>query len=142
MFCLLQNSDFTAPLKNLGSSMNPEKLKFVVFSFRECNSRNQVFEVFNDLYSTIYHSIYRIWKTQHKNISDSGFVIHEVETQAKKNPVPMMKTYQKVMNERKNAKVPTAAASESKQGSSAGDKIEKFIGVCDLEDKKEDAHFV
>jgi len=46
------------------------------------------------------------------------------------------------MNERKNAKVPTATASESKQGSSAGDKIEKFIGVCDLEDKKEDAHFV
>jgi len=109
---------------------------------KECNSRNQVFEVFNDLYSAIYHSIYRIWKTQHKNISDSGFVIHEVETLAKKNPIPMIRTFQKVMNERKNAKVPTATASESKQGSSAGDKIEKFIGVCDLEDKKEDAHFV
>lgn len=101
-----------------------------------------MFEVFNELYSAIYYSIYRIWKTQHKDISDSGFVIHEVETSARKNPIQMIRGFQKVISERKKTKVPTDVGQELKHGGSPVERVEKFVGLCDLEDKQEDAHFV
>ena len=101
-----------------------------------------MFEVFNDLYSAVYYSIYKIWKTQHKDISDSGFVIQEVETSAKKNPVQMIRTVQKLLNERKKTKVPSNVGHEGTQGGAGVDRVEKFVGLCDLDDKKEDSHFV
>ena len=101
-----------------------------------------MFEVFCELYSAIYFTIYRIWKTQHKTISDSGFVIHDVETSARKNPIQLMRNFQKAMNEKKVANVPTDVGPALKQGGAPLEKVDKFVGVCDLQDKKEEVHLV
>uniref|UniRef100_A0A8D0HEI1 ELMO domain containing 3 n=1 Tax=Sphenodon punctatus TaxID=8508 RepID=A0A8D0HEI1_SPHPU len=42
---------------------------------RECNRRQQVIAVLNDLYIAVFLRLYNIWKTQKKTISDSGFVL-------------------------------------------------------------------
>uniref|UniRef100_A0A7M4FZF5 ELMO domain containing 3 n=1 Tax=Crocodylus porosus TaxID=8502 RepID=A0A7M4FZF5_CROPO len=42
---------------------------------RECNRRHQVIAVLNDLYVAMFLHLYYTWKTQHKTISDSGFVL-------------------------------------------------------------------
>uniref|UniRef100_A0A8C8VL92 ELMO domain containing 3 n=1 Tax=Pelusios castaneus TaxID=367368 RepID=A0A8C8VL92_9SAUR len=42
---------------------------------RECNRRQQVITVLNDLYVATFLRLYSIWKTQQKTISDSGFVL-------------------------------------------------------------------
>lgn len=90
----------------------------------------------------MYYSIYRIWKTQHKTISDSGFVIHDVETSAKKKPIELMRNFQKAMQEKKKAKVPTDVGPALKHGSAPIEKVDKFVGVCDLEENKEEVHLV
>ena len=40
----------------------------------------------NEFYAACFLRMYRIWKYQHKTIADSGFVLKDVETFAKKNP--------------------------------------------------------
>ena len=117
-------------------------MKYQIIFCRECNSRGQVFEVFNELYCSIYHRIYRIWKTQHKTISDSGFVIQEVETAAKKNPILVIREFQKTMSERKKAKAPTVVAEPSSKQRTI-EKVDKFAGICDLgTDEQTEVHLV
>lgn len=43
--------------------------------FRECNRRQQVIAVLNDLYAAAFLQLYRVWKWQHKTIVDSGFLL-------------------------------------------------------------------
>lgn len=43
--------------------------------FRECNRRQQVIAVLNDLYAAAFLQLYRVWKWQHKTIADSGFLL-------------------------------------------------------------------
>ena len=122
--------------------INPHH-NYLDFAFRECNRRGQVFEVFNELYCSIYHQIYRIWKLQHKTIKDSGFVIQEVEKAAKKDPVLLIKNYQKALSNRKNAKVPVDVTPASKHGNAVLERVDKFAGVCDIAThKEEDVHLV
>lgn len=42
---------------------------------RECNRRQQVIAVLNDLYAAAFLQLYRLWKWQHKTIADSGFLL-------------------------------------------------------------------
>ncbi|XP_044859832.1 ELMO domain-containing protein 3 isoform X1 [Mauremys mutica] len=58
---------------------------------RECNRRQQVIAVLNDLYVATSLRLYVIWKTQQKTISDSGFVLKELEAFAKKKPKQLLR---------------------------------------------------
>lgn len=42
---------------------------------RECNRRRQVIAVLNDLYAAAFLQLYRVWKSQHKTVADSGFLL-------------------------------------------------------------------
>ncbi|EOB02283.1 ELMO domain-containing protein 3, partial [Anas platyrhynchos] len=42
---------------------------------RECNRRQQVIAVLNDVYAAAFLQLYRVWKSQHKTIADSGFLL-------------------------------------------------------------------
>ncbi|XP_058050786.1 ELMO domain-containing protein 3 isoform X4 [Ahaetulla prasina] len=65
---------------------------------RECNRRQQVIAVLNDLYVAIFLRLFNIWKTQQKTISDSGFVLKELEAFAKKNPKQLLRHMETFMN--------------------------------------------
>ncbi|XP_069816791.1 ELMO domain-containing protein 3 isoform X1 [Dendropsophus ebraccatus] len=67
---------------------------------RECNRRQQVFAVLNDLYVAIYYHLYYVWKTQNKTISDSGFILKEVEVLAKKKPRDLFRQLDAHLKER------------------------------------------
>lgn len=53
-----------------------------------------------------------------------------------------MRNFQKAMNEKKVANVPTDVGPALKQGGAPLEKVDKFVGVCDLQDKKEEVHLV
>ncbi|XP_060107199.1 ELMO domain-containing protein 3 [Heteronotia binoei] len=65
---------------------------------RECNRRQQVIAVLNDLYVAIFLRLYNVWKTQQKTISDSGFVLKELEAFAKRNPKQLLRHLETYLN--------------------------------------------
>ncbi|KAM9313130.1 ELMO domain-containing protein 3 [Gastrophryne carolinensis] len=67
---------------------------------RECNRRQQIFAVLNELYVAIFYHLYHIWKTQNKTISDSGFVLKEVEAFAKRRPKELLRLLDAYLKER------------------------------------------
>ncbi|XP_018422964.1 PREDICTED: ELMO domain-containing protein 3 [Nanorana parkeri] len=67
---------------------------------RECNRRQQVFAVLNDLYVAIFYHLYHVWKTQNKTISDSGFILKELETFAKRKPKDLLRQLEMYLKER------------------------------------------
>ncbi|CAI9558855.1 unnamed protein product [Staurois parvus] len=67
---------------------------------RECNRRQQVFAVLNDLYVAIFYHLYHVWKTQNKTISDSGFILKELETFAKRKPKDLLRQLEAYLKER------------------------------------------
>ncbi|KAK3095895.1 hypothetical protein FSP39_020453 [Pinctada imbricata] len=70
---------------------------------RECNRRGEVNEVINDFYTGIYLQMYRVWKSQGKTIKDSGYVIKDIESNAKKNPKSVFKTLDEYLAKKKSA---------------------------------------
>ncbi|XP_038045366.1 ELMO domain-containing protein 3-like [Patiria miniata] len=93
---------------------------------RECNRRKQVFGVFNDFYAGIFLQLYQIWKHQQKTIKDSGFVIKDVEQEARKNPRGVIKTLETYLHERGGKQ-----GGNAKSGA-AGDGPLEFAGVHEL----------
>ncbi|XP_070808377.1 ELMO domain-containing protein 3 isoform X1 [Pituophis catenifer annectens] len=65
---------------------------------RECNRRQQVIAVLNDLYVAVFLRLFNIWKTQQKTIFDSGFVLKELEAFAKKNSKQLLRHMETFMN--------------------------------------------
>ncbi|EPY82093.1 ELMO domain-containing protein 3-like protein [Camelus ferus] len=59
---------------------------------RECNRRQQVIPVVNSFYAATFLHLAHVWRTQHKTISDSGFVLKDLEMWAKKSPRRLLKT--------------------------------------------------
>lgn len=62
--------DLGVPPSAAGTVAEPLPIRF-----RECNRRQQVIAVLNDLYAAAFLQLYRIWKWQHKTIADSGFLL-------------------------------------------------------------------
>ncbi|XP_063787971.1 ELMO domain-containing protein 3 [Pseudophryne corroboree] len=67
---------------------------------RECNRRQQVFAVLNDFYVAIFYHLYHLWKTQNKTISDSGFILKEIEALAKRKPRELLRQLDVHLKER------------------------------------------
>ncbi|NXU55976.1 ELMD3 protein, partial [Turnix velox] len=60
--------------------------------YRECNSRQQVIAVLNDLYVAAFLRFYHLWKWQNKTLADSGLLLKELESSAKKKPKQLLKS--------------------------------------------------
>ncbi|KAM4748372.1 ELMO domain-containing protein 3 isoform 1-T2 [Rhinophrynus dorsalis] len=108
---------------------------------RECNRRQQVFAVLNDFYVATFYHLYHMWKTQNKTISDSGYVLTEVETFAKKRPKELLRQLDAHLQERPLPKdlppdiwtqhrtAPGSPIQEVSHGQSEGGIC--FTGVCE-----------
>ncbi|NXB77606.1 ELMD3 protein, partial [Donacobius atricapilla] len=59
---------------------------------RECNRRQQVIGVLNDLYAAAFLRLSRLWKRQHGTIADAGFFLKELELSTKKKPRQLLKS--------------------------------------------------
>ncbi|XP_067401898.1 ELMO domain-containing protein 3 isoform X2 [Emydura macquarii macquarii] len=110
---------------------------------RECNRRQQVIAVLNDLYVATFLRLYSIWKTQQKTISDSGFVLKELEAFAKKKPKLLLRYLEIYMSGRAGSGIDGGFQHPSPSsgvyspdlnfaGGSCGKEI-NFTGVCDLQ---------
>ncbi|XP_048369287.1 ELMO domain-containing protein 3 isoform X1 [Sphaerodactylus townsendi] len=105
---------------------------------RECNRRQQVIAVLNDLYVAIFLRLFNIWKTQQKTISDSGFVLKELEAFAKRNPKQLLRHLEMYMNQSAVLEDCFQAHAISSEvfgpnlSSVNDDKEASFTGVCDL----------
>ncbi|XP_075592726.1 ELMO domain-containing protein 3 isoform X2 [Balearica regulorum gibbericeps] len=98
---------------------------------RECNRRQQVIAVLNDLYAAAFLQLYRVWKRQHKTIADSGFLLKELELSAKKKPKQLLKSLEAYVNRSPVADGFQPPSPPSADGSRAGEEI-NFTGVCEL----------
>ncbi|XP_072213057.1 ELMO domain-containing protein 3 [Excalfactoria chinensis] len=101
---------------------------------RECNRRQQVIAVLNDLYAAAFLQLYRVWKSQHKTIADSGFLLKELEFSTKKKPKQLLKSLETYVS-----RSAVSAADGIQQpsplpvsSSRAGEEI-NFTGICDLQ---------
>ncbi|XP_058869526.1 ELMO domain-containing protein 3-like isoform X2 [Acipenser ruthenus] len=111
---------------------------------KECNRRQQVVGVLNDFYVATFLHLFQIWKTQHKTISDSGFVLKEVEVFAKKNPKQVLRRLESFLSEQKSGGTALAMETCSQNPSpsmgrrsprldpSSNGKELNFTGVCEL----------
>ncbi|NXV53200.1 ELMD3 protein, partial [Uria aalge] len=90
---------------------------------RECNRRQQVIAVLNDLYAAAFLQLYRLWKWQHKTIADSGFLLKELEFSAKKKPKQLLKSLEAYVNR-------GAADGLPRPSPAPGEEMD-FTGVCD-----------
>ncbi|XP_069350093.1 ELMO domain-containing protein 3 [Eulemur rufifrons] len=59
---------------------------------RECNRQQKVIPVVNSFYAATFLHLAHVWRTQQKTISDSGFVLKDLEVLAKKSPRRLLKT--------------------------------------------------
>ncbi|XP_062855599.1 ELMO domain-containing protein 3 [Trichomycterus rosablanca] len=109
---------------------------------KECNRRQQVVGVLNDFYVATFLHLYEQWKNQKKTISDSGYVLKDVELYAKRNPKQLLKRLHCFLQERQartdqhtspdllTHSNRSLSESESHQGAKQGKM--HFTGVCEL----------
>ncbi|NWW87675.1 ELMD3 protein, partial [Rhynochetos jubatus] len=93
---LLQNFPFCIMSVNITrivvQALREERLS------RECNCRQQVIAVLNDLYAAAFLRLYRLWKQQHRTIADSDVVLKELEFFTKKKPKQLLKSLEAYVN--------------------------------------------
>ncbi|NXK15580.1 ELMD3 protein, partial [Herpetotheres cachinnans] len=129
---LLQNFPFCIMSVNITriviQALREERLS------RECNRRQQVIAVLNDVYAAAFLQLYHIWKWQHKTVADSGFLLKELELSTKKKPKQLLKSLEAYVNRSPAADGVQQLSPASTSGSSsrAGEEI-NFTGVCDLQ---------
>ncbi|KAM6113215.1 LOW QUALITY PROTEIN: ELMO domain-containing protein 3 [Phoenicopterus ruber ruber] len=98
---------------------------------RECNRRQQVIAVLNDLHAAAFLRLGRLWKRQHNTVADSGFLLKELELTAKKKPKQLLKSLETYVSRSPAAAGPRQPSPPSGGGSRAGADMD-FTGVCDL----------
>ncbi|NXT92412.1 ELMD3 protein, partial [Anhinga rufa] len=123
---LLQNFPFCIMSVNITriviQALREERLS------RECNRRQQVIAVLNDLYAAAFLQLYRVWKWQHKTVADSGFLLKELELSTKRKPKQLLKSLAAYVN-----RSPVADGLQQPSPPSGGDEEINFTGVCDLQ---------
>ncbi|NWW45898.1 ELMD3 protein, partial [Pedionomus torquatus] len=96
---------------------------------RECNRRQQVIAVLNDLYAAAFLQLYRLWKWQHKTIADSGFLLKELEFSTKKKPKQLLKSLESYVS-----RGPAAGGLQHLSPAPGGGRSHQemdFTGICD-----------
>ena len=94
----------------------------------------------NEFYAGVFYRVYTIWKNQRKTISDSGFVLQEVEKYCKSHTNEVLRDFSKAVLEKKVAVKHDEHTTFARSGS---EKVESFSGVCDIqENDEEEVHLV
>ncbi|NXJ71778.1 ELMD3 protein, partial [Rostratula benghalensis] len=123
MLLLLQNFPFCIMSVNITriviQALREERLS------RECNRRQQVIAVLNDLYAAAFLQLFRLWKWQHKTIADSGFLLKELEFSAKKKPKQLLRSLEAYVSHG-----PVAGGLQHPFPAAGGEEMD-FTGVCD-----------
>lgn len=78
---------------------------------RECNKREQVFAVFNDLYAAIFLSFFHNWKRKCKDVMEMGNILQDVGNFAKKNVHYMIRELEGFVKDREK-EIMTAGMSD------------------------------
>ncbi|XP_066193168.1 ELMO domain-containing protein 3 [Sylvia atricapilla] len=88
---------------------------------RECNRRQQVIGVLNDLYAAAFLRLSRLWKRQHGTIAHAGFFLKELELSTKKKPRQLLKSLEAYLS--RGLRPPSLPSSPSSQI--------HFTSICD-----------
>jgi hypothetical protein len=97
---------------------------------KECNGRGEVINVVNEFYVSVFLHLYLSWKHQHKTITETGFVLREVESYAKKHPKKLIHQLRSRLSvSGKDEKMSTTKGSSLEGHSSEVG----FTSVCDID---------
>ncbi|XP_037015614.2 ELMO domain-containing protein 3 isoform X3 [Artibeus jamaicensis] len=99
---------------------------------RECNRQQKVIPVVNSFYAATFLHLARVWKMQQKTISDSGFVLKDLEALAKKSPRRLLKTLEIYLAGVSKGQASLLAAQTCYGAQAPRSKDLTFTGVCDL----------
>lgn len=92
-------------------------------------------DVFNEFYAGVFYRVYTVWKNQRKTMSESGFVLREIEKNCKNHTSEVLRDFSKVLSEKSRAFKHEETSVFSR---STPEKVEGFSGVCEIEDNEED----
>uniref|UniRef100_A0A8D2DBN8 ELMO domain containing 3 n=1 Tax=Sciurus vulgaris TaxID=55149 RepID=A0A8D2DBN8_SCIVU len=99
---------------------------------RECNRQQKVIAVVNSFYAATFLRLAHVWRTQQKTISDSGFVLKDLEALAKKSPRRLLKTLESYLA--RASKGQASLLAQKCPGPQAPPSTDlTFTGVCDLQ---------
>ncbi|XP_066233911.1 ELMO domain-containing protein 3 isoform X4 [Saccopteryx leptura] len=99
---------------------------------RECNRQQKVIPVVNSFYAATFLHLAHIWKTQQKTISDSGFVLKDLEVLAKKSPRQLLKTLEIYLARVSKGQSSLLGAQKHYRTQAPHCQELTFTGVCDL----------
>ncbi|XP_055255662.1 ELMO domain-containing protein 3 isoform X1 [Moschus berezovskii] len=99
---------------------------------RECNRQQKVIPVVNSFYAATFLRLAHVWRTQHKTISDSGFVLKDLEMSAKKSPRRLLKTLEIYLAGVSKGQASLLGTQKCSGPQAPHSKDLTFTGVCDL----------
>ncbi|XP_074188361.1 ELMO domain-containing protein 3 isoform X3 [Rhinolophus sinicus] len=99
---------------------------------RECNRQQKVIPVVNSFYAATFFHLAHVWRTQQKTISDSGFVLKDLEVLAKKSPKRLLKTLESYLAGVSKGQASLLGAQKCCGPQAPHSKELTFTGVCDL----------
>ncbi|XP_006866670.1 PREDICTED: ELMO domain-containing protein 3 [Chrysochloris asiatica] len=99
---------------------------------RECNRQQKVIPVVNSFYAATFLRLAHVWRTQQKTISDSGFVLKDLEVLAKKSPRRLLKTLEIYLDRVSKGQASFWGAPKCYGPQAPHSKELTFTGVCDL----------
>lgn len=100
---------------------------------RECNRQQKVIPVVNSFYAATFLRLAHVWRTQEKTISDSGFVLKDLEVLAKKSPRRLLKTLDIYLAGVSKGQASLLGAQKCPGPQAPHAKDLTFTGVCDLQ---------
>ncbi|XP_064493887.1 ELMO domain-containing protein 3-like [Pseudopipra pipra] len=87
---------------------------------RECNRRQQVIGVLNDLYAAAFLRLFRLWKRQCGTVADAGSFLKELELSTKKKPRQLLRSLEAYVSHSLQPSSPPSSSSQI-----------HFTGICD-----------
>ncbi|XP_027766314.1 ELMO domain-containing protein 3-like, partial [Empidonax traillii] len=89
---------------------------------RECNRRQQVIGVLNDLYAAAFLRLFRLWKRQCGTVADAGSFLKELELSTKKKPRQLLRSLEAYVSHGLRPSSPPSPSSSSQI---------HFTSICD-----------
>nr|XP_048294289.1 ELMO domain-containing protein 3 [Myodes glareolus] len=100
---------------------------------RECNRRQKVIPVVNSFYAATFLHLAQVWRIQQRTISDSGFVLKDLEVLAKKSPKRLLKTLDVYLARVSKGQASLLGAQKCSGSQGPHSRDLTFTGVCDMQ---------
>ncbi|XP_054978461.1 ELMO domain-containing protein 3 [Sorex araneus] len=99
---------------------------------RECNRQQRVIPVVNSFYAATFLRLAHVWRTEQKTISDSGFVLKDLEVLAKKSPRRLLKMLELYLARVSQGQASLLGAQKCRGPPASHSQDLTFTGVCEL----------